>query len=153
MSLLNSEFSYNSKTYGGRVAYFKTRGVQGRVSLFDSGKMISIGTNNIERAFSELKLALKFLVNRKFIKNINIHPKIRNIVILADFGRTISIEELSEKANTIYEPEQFPGLILRVIEPHKATVLVFSSGKVVIAGLKEVAQISAVVQVLEGMLE
>jgi transcription initiation factor TFIID TATA-box-binding protein len=37
--------------------------------------------------------------------------------------------------NTEYEPEQFPGLVYKLIEA-KATFLLFSNGKVVCTGTK-----------------
>jgi len=49
------------------------------------------------------------------IKQIDLEPKIQNIVVTVDFGKGINFEELSEKTKIIYEPEQFPGAILRIM--------------------------------------
>ena len=46
--------------------------------------------------------------------------------------------------NTEYNPEQFPGLVLRVKKP-KSAVLVFSSGNLVCTGTKSVAQVKEVI--------
>lgn len=40
----NREILYNSNAYGGKVAYLKTKNMKGKVSFFQSGKMISVGT-------------------------------------------------------------------------------------------------------------
>jgi len=47
--------------------------------------------------------------------------------------------------NTEYNPDTFPGLVLRVKKP-KSAVLVFSSGNLVCTGTKSVAQVKDVVQ-------
>ena len=42
--------------------------------------------------------------------------------------------------NTEYNPEQFPGLVMRIKEP-KTSALIFSSGKVVCTGAKSMAKV------------
>jgi len=42
--------------------------------------------------------------------------------------------------NTEYEPEQFPGLVYKLIEPN-ATFLLFSNGKLVCTGTKNKQQL------------
>jgi transcription initiation factor TFIID TATA-box-binding protein len=42
--------------------------------------------------------------------------------------------------NTEYEPEQFPGLVYKLIEPN-ATFLLFSNGKLVCTGTKNREQL------------
>ena len=48
------------------------------------------------------------------------------------------------KEDGIYEPEQFPGMIIKQKGP-KATYLVFSSGKIVIAGCKSLEELNQTV--------
>ena len=51
--------------------------------------------------------------------------KIQNIVATTSLGKPISLTKLARmQSNTEYNPEQFPGLVLRVKEP-KSAVLVF----------------------------
>jgi transcription initiation factor TFIID TATA-box-binding protein len=45
-----------------------------------------------------------------------------------------------ELENTEYEPEQFPGLVYKLVEPN-ATFLLFSNGKLVCTGTKNRAQL------------
>jgi TATA-box binding protein (TBP) (component of TFIID and TFIIIB) len=45
------EIVYDSEIYGGRVAYFKLSDMEGKVSIFSSGKMISVGTKSDKTAF------------------------------------------------------------------------------------------------------
>ena len=43
-----------------------------------------------------------------------------------------------------YNPEPFPGLIMRVADP-KATLLIFSTGKMVVTGLRDASEAAIVV--------
>jgi len=45
------EITHNLHTYQGRVAYFKASKMEGKVSIFKSGKMISVGTKSEAQAF------------------------------------------------------------------------------------------------------
>lgn len=72
--------------------------------------------------------------------------KIQNIVATTSLGKPISLTKLARtQGNTEYNPEQFPGLVLRVKKP-KSAVLVFSSGKLVCTGTKSIAQVKEVIQ-------
>jgi len=42
---------HSAQTYGGRVAYFRSRCFKGEVSIFSSGKMISVGAKSEAEAF------------------------------------------------------------------------------------------------------
>jgi len=59
---------------------------------------------------------------------------IRNVVASADLGHQVDLEDTANiLTGTIYEPDQFPGLIYRMKNP-KAVILIFTSGKLVCAG-------------------
>ena len=71
--------------------------------------------------------------------------KIQNIVATTSLGKPVSLTKLARAhSNTEYNPEQFPGLVLRIKEP-KSAVLVFSSGNLVCTGTKSVAQVKDVI--------
>ena len=66
----------------------------------------------------------------------NTVTKIVNIVISTSLDHKIPLERLiMDLPNTEYNPETFPGLIMKTKEP-KASFLIFSSGKVVCTGTK-----------------
>ena len=72
--------------------------------------------------------------------------KVQNIVATASLGKPVSLTKLAKHhSNTEYNPEQFPGLVLRVKKP-KSAVLVFSSGNLVCTGTKSVAQVKDVIR-------
>lgn len=65
--------------------------------------------------------------------------KIQNIVASSDVGFSIKLESLQEEHKKFsrchYEPELFPGLIYKMESP-KVVLLIFTSGKIVLAGAK-----------------
>jgi transcription initiation factor TFIID TATA-box-binding protein len=66
---------------------------------------------------------------------------VQNIVASANLGAELNLELAAMKLeNTLYEPEQFPGLIYRMRDP-KVVILLFGSGKLVITGAKFESQI------------
>lgn len=72
--------------------------------------------------------------------------RVQNIVATTSLEKEVSLTKLARtQPNTEYNPETFPGLVLRIKEP-KSAVLVFSSGNLVCTGTKSVAQVKEVVQ-------
>ena len=135
-----NEVVHDPKIYRGLAAYFKSNKMQGKVSIFSSGKMISVGTKSQEKAKQELVLVASHLEKRGIAK-LKVPAKIRNIVATTDLGFEARLDSMkpAKGAQIIYEPEQFPGAIisLAVSDVAKATILLFSSGKVVCVGLKD----------------
>ena len=76
--------------------------------------------------------------------------KVENVVAtvvidLGTSGEKIDLNVIARKySDCEYNPERFPGLIMRVLDP-KATILVFSTGKMVVTGLRAADEASAVV--------
>ncbi len=72
--------------------------------------------------------------------------KVQNIVATTSLGKPVSLTKLARtQSNTEYNPEQFPGLVLRVKKP-KSAVLVFSSGNLVCTGTKSIVQVKQVIE-------
>lgn len=69
-----------------------------------------------------------------------------NIVVSTGLGTDIPLEKMAATlSNTEYNPEQFPGLVLRIKDP-KTSALIFSSGKVVCTGAKTMAEVDRSIQ-------
>lgn len=67
--------------------------------------------------------------------------KIVNIVASTSLEHDIPLVKLAEMLpNTEYNPEQFPGLVMRIKDP-KTSALIFSSGKVVSTGARSLAKV------------
>lgn len=71
--------------------------------------------------------------------------KVQNIVATTSLEKEVSLSKLARtQPNTEYNPETFPGLVLRIKKP-KSAVLVFSSGNLVCTGVKSIAQVREVI--------
>jgi len=77
---------------------------------------------------------------------------VQNIVATTSLGKPVSLIKLARsEANTEYNPEQFPGLVLRIKKP-KSAVLVFSSGNLVCTGTKSIVQVKEVINIVIKIL-
>ena len=124
-----------------RCGYVKDDTMCGRVTVFASGKLISVGTKSAKQAKNELEKACKLLKQYKLIKSFNLAPQIRNIVSSAFVGKTVSLNKLAKTLpRSIYEPDQFPGLIYRI--QNSVVALIFASGKIVIVGAKTYGELN-----------
>ncbi|PLW80864.1 TATA-box-binding protein [Candidatus Woesearchaeota archaeon] len=64
-----------------------------------------------------------------------------NIVVSTSLEHDVPLEKMAATLpNTEYNPEQFPGLVLRIKEP-KTSALIFSSGKVVCTGARSMEKV------------
>ena len=69
-----------------------------------------------------------------------------NIVVSTALEKDVPLEKMAATLpNTEYNPEQFPGLVLRIKDP-KTSALVFSSGKVVCTGARNLADVDRSIQ-------
>ena len=60
-------------------------------------------------------------------------------------GEKIDLNQIARKyADCEYNPERFPGLVMRLADP-KATILVFSTGKMVVTGMRDASEAKNVV--------
>jgi transcription initiation factor TFIID TATA-box-binding protein len=72
---------------------------------------------------------------------------IQNVVASASLGHDIPLEKVTiTLPNTEYNPEQFPGLVLRLAKGK--TALIFSSGKIVCTGAKSEAEVGDAVKMI-----
>ena len=79
--------------------------------------------------------------------------KIQNIVASAGLGGYIDLEKCTiSLQKTMYEPEQFPGLIYRMDDP-KVVILLFASGKLVCTGAKKEGEVDRSVGILRETLQ
>jgi transcription initiation factor TFIID TATA-box-binding protein len=149
---------YSPDKYQGRVVYFKLRGMQGKVTVFSTGKMISVGTTSVKQAKRELQRVANLLATAGLIRRVRVETLVRNIVTSIDLGRPLNLEALYlSMPRFIYEPDQFPAAIWRPASEPGSTVLVFSSGKLVITGKVDMDTVSKIeMEILkesESMLE
>jgi transcription initiation factor TFIID TATA-box-binding protein len=73
--------------------------------------------------------------------------KIENVVatVSVDIEEKMDLNVIARKYTDVeYNPERFPGLVMRILTP-KATILVFSTGKMVVTGLRDASEAEKVV--------
>ncbi|MFQ5620879.1 MAG: TATA-box-binding protein [Candidatus Nanoarchaeia archaeon] len=79
--------------------------------------------------------------------------RIVNIVVSTSLEHDVPLEKMAATlSNTEYNPEQFPGLVLRIKDP-KTSALIFSSGKVVCTGAQNMEQVSQAIKKIIKALE
>ena len=76
-----------------------------------------------------------------------------NIVVSTSLEHDIPLEKMAATlSNTEYNPEQFPGLVIRIKEP-KTSALIFSSGKVVCTGARTLDKVEESIKKIIKSLE
>src|SRR3970282_1428260 len=79
--------------------------------------------------------------------------KIVNIVVSTSLEHDIPLEKMAATlSNTEYNPEQFPGLVIRIKEP-KTSALIFSSGKIVCTGARTIEKVQESIKKIIKSLE
>jgi transcription initiation factor TFIID TATA-box-binding protein len=134
-----SNTEYNPEQFPGLVLRIKQP--KSAVLVFSSGNLVCTGTKSISQVKEVIEQVIKTLkkINVKIIDK----PKItvQNIVASGNIDMMLNLNYLAlELENTEYEPEQFPGLVYKLIEPN-ATFLLFSNGKLVCTGTKNNQQL------------
>ena len=133
------------------AGYLKDGWMMGQVTVFHTGKMISVGANSIRSSLNNLGHARDLLLSAELIENIRIRPKIRNIVASVDLGGPLDLHGLVRgSSNTIYEPEQFPGVIMKS-KGESISFLIFASGKAVVAGARTLTELRMALHKLEDL--
>ncbi len=82
---------------------------------------------------------------KKDESDLKLDYKIENVVatVVMEITEKIDLVKIARKFEDVeYNPERFPGLVMRITDP-KATFLIFSTGKMVITGLRRADQASA----------
>ena len=128
----NSE--YNPKKFPGLV--YRIKRPKSSILIFSTAKMVCTGTKSKKQAISAVHKVVKDLKWYGIVITSKPEITIQNIVASGDLGKPVDLELAADILdNVMYEPEQFPGLILRMKDP-KVVCLVFATGKGVCTGAK-----------------
>ena len=135
----NPNTEYNPETFPGLVLRIKEP--KSAVLVFSSGNLVCTGTKSTAQVKQVIQEVIKQL--KKINVKVTTKPKItvQNIVASGTINLKLNLNFLAlEMQNTEYEPEQFPGLVYKLMEPN-ATFLLFSNGKLVCTGTKNRQQL------------
>jgi transcription initiation factor TFIID TATA-box-binding protein len=142
---------YRPEQFPGLV--FRIKRPKTATLIFNSGKMVCTGAKSEKEARRAVMKVVKELKKGGIIIISKPDLKVVNIVASAGLGGMIDLEKAAYTlGKTMYEPEQFPGLIYRMDEP-KVVILLFASGKLVCTGAKKEQDVYDAVQKLHTLLE
>jgi len=142
---------YRPEQFPGLV--FRLKRPKTATLIFNSGKMVCTGAKSEKEARRAVRKVIKELKKSGIIIISKPELKIQNIVASANLGGNIDLERAAYAlGKTMYEPEQFPGLIYRMDDP-KVVILLFASGKLVCTGAKKEDDVYQAVGKLHEKLE
>ncbi len=107
----------------------------------------------VKKAKSKKKIARKAKKAKREAKGAPQDIKVVNIVVSSSLEHDIPLEKMAATlSNTEYNPEQFPGLVIRIKEP-KTSALIFSSGKIVCTGARTMDNVRLAIKKIMKSLE
>jgi len=152
------EVEYRPEVFPGLA--FKLKKPKTCTLIFSSGRMVCTGAKSVKDARKAvLKVVGKLKREGILVRLSKPEITIQNIVAKGSLnGAMIDIEKLHESARfddevrTMYEPEQFPGLMYRMEDP-RVVFLVFCTGQLVCVGAKREEDVYTATEKLVTTLE
>ena len=145
------EIEYNPALFPGAVFRLKTP--KTATLLFSTGKMVCTGSKSEDLAREAVKLVVQRLRKEGIKIKKDAVVTVQNIVSSINLGGKIHLEKTARTLpRSLYEPEQFPGVIHRMVDP-KTVVLLFASGKLVCVGAKNEKDVFRSVNNIHSRLE
>ena len=142
---------YHPELFPGLV--FRLKNPKTATLIFRTGKMVCTGAKSEELAVKAVRTVVQKLRKEGIKIKKDAVVTVQNIVSSINLRGKISLEKAARSLpRSMYEPEQFPGLIHRMIDP-KTVLLVFASGKLVCTGAKTETDVYRSVNNLHSLLE
>lgn len=142
---------YNPDQFPGLVFRLKTP--RTATLIFRTGKMVCTGAKSEAMAVKAVETVVDKLRKGGIKIKKDAEIVVQNIVAAINLGGKIHLEHAARTLpRSMYEPEQFPGLIHRMLDP-KTVILLFASGKLVCTGAKKEADVYRSVNNLHSLLE
>ncbi len=146
-----SGVEYHPERFPGAV--FRLNNPKTATLLFSTGKMVCTGSKSKEMAVKAVNTVVQKLRKGGIKIKKNADVTVQNIVSSINLGGKVHLEQAARTLpRSMYEPEQFPGLIHRMLDP-KTVILVFSSGKLVCVGARNEKDVHRSVHNLHSLLE
>lgn len=128
---------YEPEQFPGAILKLKEPKVS--MLLFKNGKVICSGASNENQIAQAIRKASKLI--HEIQKEVKIQKTVKytvvNLVATANLNQNLDLFQTAMNLDNVeYEPEQFPGAILRIADP-KITLLLFKNGKMICAGAKK----------------
>ena len=142
---------YHPDQFPGLV--FRIKNPRTATLIFRTGKMVCTGGKSEEMAVKAVRTVVQKLRKGGIKIKKDALIEVQNIVAAINLGGKIHLEKAARTLpRSMYEPEQFPGLIHRMLDP-KTVILLFASGKLVCTGAKKEPDVYRSVHNLHSLLE
>ena len=143
---------YEPEQFPGAILKLKEPKVS--MLLFKNGKVICSGASNEKEISLGIRKASKLI--HEIQKEVKVQKKVKynvvNLVATANLNQPLDLFQTALKLDNVeYEPEQFPGAILRINEP-KLTLLLFKNGKMICAGAKKESLLKKGLKVVQELV-
>ncbi len=147
----NPLVDYQPERFPGLV--FRLKRPKTAILIFRTGKMVCTGAKSEKEALRAINKVIRKLKISGIIIPGKPEIKIVNMVASANLRGKIELEDVVYVLKkTMYEPEQFPGLIFRMDEP-KVVILIFATGKLVCTGATKKTDIFEAIEKLRQLIE
>jgi transcription initiation factor TFIID TATA-box-binding protein len=118
--------------------------------FFNSGKVVCSGTKNTNQIQEAVK-QFKTMLGKRITTTQKTEINVVNYIIGAKLPYKIDLDDLTLGEEGIeYDPDQFPGLCLRITNP-KASSLIFSKGHVTVLGTKSRETAKEALEIIAGI--
>ena len=122
---------YGKNKYPGAYLIFDNH----RITIYRTGKYIMPGMKSVEDMESSFE-KMKSILSPYADTNLFQKPTVRNMVCSSDLGKSLALEQIyvdlvSQDYDVSYEPEAFPGMILKT---DRCTYNIFRGGRFIILG-------------------
>ena len=142
---------YNPEQFPGLV--FRLQNPRTATLVFRTGKMVCTGAKSEDMSIEAVRTVVQRLRRGGIEIKKDAIVTIQNMVAAINLGGRIHLEKSARMLpRSMYEPEQFPGLIHRMVDP-KTVILLFASGKLVCTGAKKESDVFRSVHNLHALLE
>ncbi|MEM5799079.1 MAG: TATA-box-binding protein [Candidatus Aenigmatarchaeota archaeon] len=142
---------YEPEQFPGLV--YRVKEPKAATLIFSSGKVVCTGARSIEDVKRVIKKVIDAIKSAGLGNPTKYIVQIENIVASAKLKSSLNLDKIAfEVEESEYEPEQFPGLVLRMRNP-KVAFLLFSSGKIVCTGARKIKDVESAVEMLSNKLK
>ncbi len=147
------EIEYEPEQFPGAILKFKEP--KASLLLFKNGKVVCVGCKSRTVIRKTIEKTIKLLTPyaTKILRKKRPVIDITNIVASAGLDMELDLYKVASQLDNVeYEPEQFPGAILKFTDP-KASLLLFKNGKIICAGAKTEDEIETTISKARKMLK
>ncbi|MFO7835119.1 MAG: hypothetical protein R6V83_00545 [Candidatus Thorarchaeota archaeon] len=113
--------------------------------MYSKGTIVAVGCKSKEVSIEAIRKTVELIREKRITVDSDPVIQVHNIVATVTTGSSINIELASMKLEySVYEPEQFPGLIYKPTPG--ISISLFSQGKITVTGARTESEVEAYAQ-------